>query len=231
MPLQRLVVVVAEASLETVPRELWGHPAVYKYARKRGKQPGEVLLDQAMHHQAMRELPNAVKRGRPDVVHLVLHSILSAPLTREGLVEIYVHTVSDYVIEVRPETRLPRNYMLFTGLMEQLLSVGQVPPDSPNPFMRARPLTLERLVEGLPRPRILLTYDGDPVTLARLADTVAEHREATLILPGFPAQADFSDTAYRVTDMHLTVYRKERLDPWALASHALAAIALRLGVA
>ncbi|HID51049.1 MAG TPA: 16S rRNA methyltransferase, partial [Anaerolineae bacterium] len=35
----RLKLVLAEAALELVPRELWGHPSVYKSARKRGKSP------------------------------------------------------------------------------------------------------------------------------------------------------------------------------------------------
>ncbi len=227
----RLVLVIGEASLETVPRELWGHPAVYKYARRRGKQPGQVLLDHAVHHQAMKGLPGAEKRGRPDIVHMVMLEALSSPLNLEGLLTLYVHTVGDYVIEVDPSTRLPRNYMLFTGLMEQLFEVGQVPPDSPKPLMRVRPMTLPRLLERTPRPRILVTYSGDYVRMSKLAEEIASRNlEATLIVPGFPPTADFSDEAVRASDVQVRVYRRARLDPWTIVSHLLALIAQRVEV-
>ncbi len=228
--MEKLVVVVAEASLELVPRELWGHPAIYKYARRRGKPPGEILLDHALHHQAMKEAGLSGKRGRPDIVHLVLHAILSSPLALEGLLELYVHTIEDYVIAVDPSTRLPRNYMLFTGLMEQLLTRGQVPPDSPKPFMKVRPQKLSKLLENLPRPRILVTYLGDYAGFTGIVERLAASRQATLVLPGFPAQEDYSSEAYSATDQHLNPYRRARLDPWTLASHLLALLAHRLGV-
>jgi rRNA small subunit pseudouridine methyltransferase Nep1 len=228
---KKLTIVIGEASLETVPRELWSHPAIYKYAKRRGKQPGQVLLDHAVHHQAMKGLPNAEKRGRPDIVHLVMLEVLSSALNVEGLLQIYVHTVGDYVIEVDPSIRLPRNYMLFTGLIEQLFEVGQVPPDSPKPLMKVKPMSLARLLEKTPRPRILVTYSGDYMRMSRIAEEVVSRGlEATLVLPGFPAVADFSDEAYRYTDLHVRPFRRERLDPWTIASHILALIAYKLEV-
>ncbi|MCC6050815.1 MAG: 16S rRNA methyltransferase, partial [Thermofilum sp.] len=53
---------LAEAGLELVPKELWSHPAVRASARRRGKKPGEILLDVALHHSAMVGLGERWKR-------------------------------------------------------------------------------------------------------------------------------------------------------------------------
>ena len=65
------------------------------------------------------------KRGRPDIVHFTLLEALGSPLNLEGLLKIYVHTYSGYVIDVRPEVRLPRDCNRFSGLMEQLFQEGK----------------------------------------------------------------------------------------------------------
>jgi rRNA small subunit pseudouridine methyltransferase Nep1 len=76
----------------------------------------------------MKKLEESEKRGRLDIVHFALLEALGSPLNREGLLQTYVHTINDYVITVNPETRLPRNYNRFVGLMEQLFESYRVPP-------------------------------------------------------------------------------------------------------
>ena len=151
----RIKLVLAEAALETVPREIWGHPAVYKTAKRRGKTPASILLDRSLHHQAMKNLPEAEKRGRPDIVHVSLLEALSSPLNREGLLETYVHTIGDYAIFINPETRLPRNYNRFVGLIEQLFEIGRVPPEG-EPLLTLKPMSLRVLLEQIKPTRIIL---------------------------------------------------------------------------
>jgi rRNA small subunit pseudouridine methyltransferase Nep1 len=67
-----VILVLAESALELVPSELRRHPAVLADAKRRRKKPGEILLDRSRHHPAMRDLPDASRRGRPDIVHQVL---------------------------------------------------------------------------------------------------------------------------------------------------------------
>ena len=67
-----LSLVIAEASLELVPRELHNHNAITAYCKKMGKRPSEVLLDNSWHFGAMKGLKNEFKRGRPDLVHFCL---------------------------------------------------------------------------------------------------------------------------------------------------------------
>jgi hypothetical protein len=102
-----LTLILAEAPLETIPRELWSHPSVYRYARKRGKPPRSLLLDAAMHHQAMKKLPGRERRGRPDIVHTLLLAVLDSPLCRHTACRIIIHTVGDMIIHVRPRHEAP----------------------------------------------------------------------------------------------------------------------------
>jgi len=110
-----LILVLAESAVETVPESLWTHRSVQKHAKLRRKPPRSVLLDRSYHHAAMKGLEHSEKRGRPDIVHFALLEALGSPLNREGLLEVYVHTIDDNVITVDPETRLPRNCNRFVA--------------------------------------------------------------------------------------------------------------------
>ena len=124
-----LVLVLAEAALETVPEKLWNHPAVRRHAKRQHKQPEQLLLDRSLHHQAMKSLDDNLKRGRPDITHFALLEALGSPLNKQGLLQVYVHTRNNQVITVNPATRLPRNYSRFTGLIEQLFQQHKVPQE------------------------------------------------------------------------------------------------------
>ncbi|KAF0984555.1 hypothetical protein FDP41_000454 [Naegleria fowleri] len=58
---------------------------------------------------------------RPDVVHQSLLALFDSPLNKAGLLQVYMHTVDNTLIEVNPHTRVPRTYKRFAGLMVQLL--------------------------------------------------------------------------------------------------------------
>ena len=47
--------------------------------------------------------------------------LLDSPLNRAGLLQVYVHTEKNVLIEVNPQTRIPRTFKRFAGLMVQLL--------------------------------------------------------------------------------------------------------------
>ena len=87
--------ILAESSIELVPRDIIGHPSVLKTAKRRGKKPTEILLDISLHYHAMKKLRDRHKRGRPDIVHVSLLEALSSPLNLEGKLEVIVHTISD----------------------------------------------------------------------------------------------------------------------------------------
>jgi len=119
---------LAESALETVPEKLWTHRSIQRYAKLHRKQPRFVVLDRSYHHAAMKRLEKSEKRGRPDIVHFALLEALGSLLNREGLLQVYVHTLNDYVITVDPSIRLPRNCNRFFSLIEQLFEHRRVPP-------------------------------------------------------------------------------------------------------
>ncbi len=231
----RLYLIFFEASLEPVPRELWEHPSVYKSAWRRGKKPGETLLDSSLHHQAIRArgLPEAEKRGRPETVHILLLEALSSPLTREGVMRVYVHTIGDYVMSVEPETRLPRNYNRFVGLMEQLFAEGRVPPDAEKPLITLEPGTVASILRRVsPRTTILYSWGsgGEKRRVRQLAEEVAaamREGPVALLLPGFPRGEPRRETIASAERVYEPV---ARLEAWTLASHTLALIADTLGL-
>ncbi len=121
-----LRLVFVEASLETIPKSIANHPSVLSDAKRRKKRPTEMILDDSKHHLAMKSLEKREKRGRPDIIHQCLLLALDSPI--EDL-EIFVHTINDIVIWINRETRLPRNYNRFIGLMEDLFKKGEIKAD------------------------------------------------------------------------------------------------------
>ncbi len=116
--------VFLETSLELVPPSISRHPAVVKDARRRKKKPTKIILDDSKHHAAMKELDSREKRGRPDIIHQCLLSVLDSRASK--FVDIYVHTIDDTIIWINRETRLPRNYNRFIGLMEDLFEKKEI---------------------------------------------------------------------------------------------------------
>ncbi|RLI26738.1 16S rRNA methyltransferase [Candidatus Bathyarchaeota archaeon] len=214
--LKRLVLVIAESALETVPEALWWHPEVRRYARDRGLKPGEVLLDRSYHHRAMRGLRNAHKRGRPDIVHFSLLNALETPLAREGLLDVYVHTVNDKVLEFNPEVRLPRNYMRFKGLIEQLFKLGRVPPDG-EPLITLRDGSLAELKNEV-KPAITIGFStsGEPKPLDVVVSEMVNVEVAMAVVGGFP-HGDFEEENMRLFDVCYSI-DPESLNTWVVVA-------------
>ncbi len=211
-----VTVLLIESSLELVPPEIAGHPSVIRNAGRRGKKPTEVLLDVSLHYHAMRKLRNRGKRGRPDIVHVTLLELLSSPLNLEGRLRLLIHTVNDYVIEVSPETRIPRNYNRFVGLMEQLLTAGRVPPNSEEPLMKARPSTLTSLLKELGADGIILLSEGGVRVSPRDICRKAVELEVPIAIGCFP-HGDFSEEAREAALETYSIYGRT-LDTWVVAS-------------
>jgi len=47
--------------------------------------------------------------------------LLDSPLNRAGHLQVYIHTANHVLIYLSPQTRIPRTYDRFAGLMVQLL--------------------------------------------------------------------------------------------------------------
>lgn len=43
--------------------------------------------------------------------------LLDSPLNRENLLQVFIHTERNVLIKINPQTRIPRTYERFAGLM------------------------------------------------------------------------------------------------------------------
>ena len=214
-----LILVLAEAALETVPKELWSHPAVRRHSKRQRKPPENLLLDRSLHHSAMRRLDDNEKRGRPDITHFALLEALGSPLNKEGLLKVYVHTNKDYIITVNPSTRLPRNYNRFIGLMEQLFQLGKVPSEG-EALLKLEHKTLQQLLTETKADYILaFSREGKPKTLQDAVSSLQSKQRPAIIVGGFP-HGHFSETTVQLADEVVCV-DSEMLEAWTMTSRAI----------
>ncbi len=214
-----LHLILLESALELVPREIIRHPAVLKNARRRKKKPTETLLDISLHYHAMKKLPDREKRGRPDIVHVSLLNALESPLNKEGRLRIYVHTYDGHIIFIKPETRIPRNYNRFVGLMEQLLTEGKVPPDAEDPLIYVKTITLEELLTKIEKKGlILLRENGErkkPIDIVKYA----LENDLAIGIGGFP-HGDFSKHILEIATKEFSIYHYS-LPSWIVVSRII----------
>jgi len=214
-----LILVLAEAALETVPKDLWSHPAVRRHSKRQKKPPAQLLLDRSLHHSAMKRLEDSLKRGRPDITHFVLLEALGSPLNKEGLLQTYVHTSRDLAIKVNPATRLPRNYNRFIGLMEQLFQQGKV-PSTGETLLTLQHKTLQQLLAEAEADYILaLSREGKPKTLQEAVSTLQAKRRPAVIIGGFP-HGHLSEITIRLADEVVCV-DSEMLEAWTVTSRVI----------
>ena len=112
---------VLDSELELIPEGLWLHPQVQAYAQRFEREPGELLLDSSFCHAAMKDLPEADRRGRPDIIHQLLLTAFDSPIGAAKKLQAFVHTRGDRLFHIPPGTRIPRNYYRFCGLFAKLL--------------------------------------------------------------------------------------------------------------
>ncbi|NJE75688.1 16S rRNA methyltransferase [Thermococcus sp. ES12] len=180
-----LHLVIADAELELVPRPIRDHPAVVNHAKRRGKKPEEVLLDSTYHHAALKKLPDGERRGRPDIVHICLLNALESIANKEGKLRVYVHTRNDEVIYIKPETRIPRNYNRFVGLMESLFRDLAVPKNLE--LLRMEEKSLVELVEEINPDGIFVMHeDGKAMKPSEFGKILSGLRNPVVIVGGFP---------------------------------------------
>lgn len=121
-------VVLAESALEIIPPEIRNSQLIINYSKKVGKETSELFLDKSYHYSAMKEknIDFIWKRGRPDLVHICLLSILSTPLFLKNLVDVYIHTIDNKVIFIGQQVRIPKSYRRFEGLMIKLYKENEI---------------------------------------------------------------------------------------------------------
>ena len=210
--------VYADAPVELVPTRLLSHPAVKKYAQRFNKGKN-ILLDDSYHHSAMRTLTHWERRGRPDIVHFCLLQVLGSPLCREGKLAVYVHTTQERLITIAPQTRLPRNYARFKGLMAQVLaekgSRGGLITVKENVLFKT-------FVEGLNCGDAVIGFSnrGEQLKLSKVFSDRDLNENMAIVIGVFP-RGDFSNPVKESITKMVSIY-PESLDAWIVTSRVLA---------
>lgn len=213
-----LTLVLADAELELVPQALVGHPAIRTSAKRRGRSPATILLDSSLHHPALRNFPEGERRGRPDIVHLFSLLCLDSVLNAQGQLRTIIHTRNDDVIRLAPQTRIPKNYPRFVGLVEDLFQKGAVPEDKPLLTLE-RGVSLERLLAESPSPKWAFSESGERINLWK--ELAALEGDLTAVVGGFP-HGDFRSPVARLCDRAVSIH-DEPLRAWTVTSEILVA--------
>lgn len=211
-----LTLILGEAELEPVPPSIADHPNVRATREARGRRRNQpMLLDASVHHEALKQLPDGDRRGRPDLTHYVLLLALDSLANQSGNLRIVVHTRNNERITVAPETRIMRNYPRFVGLMEQLFRFRRV-PESPVLLTVEEGWPLTRVLSEHRRgPVVVFTPSGRPVSFRPFVAEKAAAGDFTCVLGGFPKgdwRTDFAgvaDDVVRIAEPALSVWSVE----------------------
>ncbi len=178
-----ITLIIAEASLELVPKELQRHQSVINHSRKVGKYPSEILLDNSWHFAAMKGMENELKRGRPDIIHFCLLEATSIPLFFENKIQVFVHTIDDHVITVGSAVRLPKSYHRFVGLIEKLYKEKQITSQDQT-LLEIKKMSFSDLIEELDPSNVYgLSPDGEKSTYQKVASIIDE--DSCVVIGGF----------------------------------------------
>lgn len=113
----RVIVVLDGATLEIV--------RVGENSKKGSKSstdsPRYHLLNSDDHQNILKKNKKNISDFRPDITHQCLLSLMDSPLNKAGKLQIYIRTQKNVLIEINPQTRIPRTFNRFSGLMVQLL--------------------------------------------------------------------------------------------------------------
>ena len=226
MSMRELIFILADSSLETIPGEMLSNAKFRKVLKKRGKKPSDVLLDSSIHWRFMFCLDDWRKRGRPDIVHVTLILLQDSLLNACGHLEVYVHVYDGRVFHVKPETRIPKHFDRFKGLMAQLLIRERVPPTG-EPLIYKVADSLREFVEKHGK-LVLLWERGEPSTPERVAREALETGRPVGI--GMFPRGDFKKSTLRKAARKYSLFGGRPLKAWTVASHLVHAAERILGV-
>ncbi len=195
-------IILAESSLELIPKKIHNHPSVTSYSKKFKKNSSNTLLDNSWHFGAMKGLDNEIKRGRPDIIHLTLLSLCTTPVFYKNKIKIFIHTVNDEVISINNNTRLPKSYHRFQGLMEKLFLTKKIESED-EILMEMKNSSLSQLVSKIKPTQIIgLTTQGQKTSLDKLVEQIEEN--SCIILGGFQ-KGHFNNETDKIIDKSFSI--------------------------
>ena len=186
-----LSLILAESSLELVPKELRTHPSIISHAQKINKKPFEILLDNSWHFAAMKGINNEIKRGRPDLVHFSILEATTIPLFFENKIQIFIHTINDKVITINKNVRIPKSYHRFAGLFEKLFLERKIEIENQK-LLSIKDQTFSELIDQInPSDIIGLSTNGKQNSFENISTNLKNN--SCIVIGGFQ-KGHFSDS-------------------------------------
>ncbi|EGG15605.1 putative ribosome biogenesis protein [Cavenderia fasciculata] len=102
---KKLIVILEHATLETVK-----------------VRDSYQLLNCDDHVEFLKKYKREASEARPDILHQCLLALFDSPLNKAGHLQVFIRTTKNVLIEINPQTRIPRTFHRFAGLMVQLLN-------------------------------------------------------------------------------------------------------------
>ena len=79
------------------------------------------IINSDDHRNLIKKMNKSFEDYRPDVLHHCLLNLFESPLNKAGMLQVYIRTKENVLIEISPKTKIPRTIKRFNGLMGQLL--------------------------------------------------------------------------------------------------------------
>ena len=117
------------------------------------------LLNCDEHYRIIKSMKKKLDEFRPDIIHQCLLDLFDSPLNKVGLLQVYIHTNKNILIEINPKTRIPRTFKRFSGLFTQLLLKNEIKTDTNETLLKVINSNIEDVV-GKNVPKILLSPKG-----------------------------------------------------------------------
>ena len=175
--------IISESALELVPFELEDHPSVVSHARKLGKYPSDILLDNSWHFAAMKGIKNEIKRGRPDLVHFSILEATTIPLYLQNKLNLFVHTIDDKVIHFGKNVHLPKSYHRFEGVIEKLYQEKKIMAKN-ELLLKIEEQTFSELIDEINPSKIIgFSTEGKLSSYEKIASQISDN--SCIIIGGF----------------------------------------------
>ena len=192
--------ILSESALELVPYELQEHPSVISHAKKLGKHPSEILLDNSWHFAAMKGIKNEIKRGRPDLVHFSILEATTIPLYYQNKLNLFVHTIDNKVIHFGKNVHIPKSYHRFQGVIEKLFQEKKV-LSKKELLLEIKDQTFSELIHEInPSNVIGFSTSGQSSSYQKIASEIPDN--SCIVIGGFQ-KGHFSDsTQSEITNLY-----------------------------
>ncbi len=198
-------ILISESEIELIP------PKIKSIIQKRlGNNPRTLwvtheILDSNYHHSFMKNIEERDRRGRPDILYITLHTLLSSRQFINNQIEVYFGTRDNKYFKIMPGTRIPRSYNRFCGILQKLLEGKR------NPWIIKTPYQ-----EIIKDHRIILFDENGNKSI----EEYNPYKNDLIIIGGFPRGGFRGSYNPKLT---IRIGDSE-LDTWAVASEILCKI-------